>query len=302
MTFKILDNDFNQYLAGGMTLEWCEEQADKLGYRDDFDAPVISVWGDHYIWSDHLLAGGTKQRWGDLLFRWYARHGVEEVVYVAPRQGFAGIAVALLAKRYGLRCTLFMPSSKAVSDHQLVAIEAGARPVFRRVAAMPNLNREALRYAESLERGAFVPFGMNDPLVVVAGVVSTRRWSERLNFWPKFVATVVSTGVLTRVLQIAWPQAHFSGLAVARNMHDGETGRAWMHTYDRAFTQKAHRSAAQLGVPRHISSERHYDLKALDYFQDADSTTFWNVAGDVWPMEPERRLEIDSFREWGEVR
>ena len=67
----------------------------------------------------------------------------DTIVYVCPRKGLAGLAVLELAKKYNKKTVLFMPSSKTVSDHQAICIERGAVPKFRRIAAMPNLNKLA---------------------------------------------------------------------------------------------------------------------------------------------------------------
>ena len=55
---------------------------------------------------------------------------------------------------------------------------------------------------------------------------------------PDEVWSVVSTGVLTRSLQIAWPDAKFHAVAVARNMKAGELGRAEVISAPEPFSKK----------------------------------------------------------------
>lgn len=300
--FKVDTDGRNKYVDQGLTLAECLAIAGD--WEDKQREPVVMSWANqdgvvHYTWSDHLVPGGTKARWGDLLFKRWTDAGIREFVYVAPRQGYAAIALAYLADRYGVRLTLFMPAAKEVSDHQALAIELGAVPIFKRVAAMPNLNRIAAAYAETVERARFVPFGMDHKLVVAAGVASTYRMcaDPSLLFNVDQVASVVSTGVLTRTLQIAWPEVEFAGLAVGRNMHDGECGNATMLSYDKPFLSPSR--LKKTPVPG-VTSERCYDMKGFEVVTEWNrSTLFWNVAGEAPKPRIDKTL-IRSYREWGE--
>jgi hypothetical protein len=168
---------------------------------------------------------------------------------------------------------------------------------------MPVLNTYAKRYAEE-NNATFVPFGLDHELVVAAGVKSTlQHWQGR--DLPRNVVSVISTGVLSRTLQIAFPEATFHGVAVARNMKSGEIGRAFVKSYHRPFLRDADK-AKEFG--QIVNSAPNYDMKGIEYVLDnvldlpADSSTLiWNVAGDI---KPERLVHesIDSFREWGEER
>jgi hypothetical protein len=295
--FKVDTDQSNKYLYGPepLTIDKCYEICGE--WSDWQAAPRVLTYSHHVILSDHHLPGGTKFRWGDLLVRRWSDAGVRELVYVAPRQGYAAIALAYLADRYGMKLTLFMPACKEVSDHQALAIELGAVPIFHRVAAMPNLNRIAAAYADQHDRARFVPFGLDHKLVVAAGVVSTRQRYPYLRDWFDVdqVATVVSTGVLTRTLQIAWPDMDFLGVAVGRNMHDGECGKAWMTSYDKPFTTPSRLKTCP--VPG-MTTERCYDMKGLEVLCDVDRPSlFWNVAGEA-PKPTIDKSKIDSQRDW----
>lgn len=154
----------------------------------------------------------------------------------------------------------------------------------------------------------FVPFGLDHELVVAAGVKSTiQQWGNRPA--PENIVSVISTGVLSRTLQIAFPDSKFHGVAVARNLHPGEIGRANVKSYDRPFLQ----DSRIVGWFDDFDSAPNYDLKGFEYlafhhFGIANvgnllnpSTLFWNVAGDIKPesLTPDK---IDSNRAWGEVR
>lgn len=295
--FQITEDRTNKYLAEKNREYYLDLAKD---WTDESPAPDIRPFEGFTLWDDSTTGVGTKGRWGDLLF---SQIQTDEVVYVQPRVGWAGISLSALAKKYDKKLTLFMPSSKRVSEHQLVCIERGAKPVFRRIAAMPVLNKYAKDYAD--EVGAtFVPFGLDHELVVAAGVKSTlQQWGDKPE--PKDVVSVISTGVLTRSLQIAFPNANFHGIAVARNLHKGEVGRANAVSYHKAFLQDADK-AKQYG--KLIDSAPNYDMKGIEYTLEqridiprSPDTLVWNVAGDIRPQKLTHE-DVDSFREWGEVR
>jgi hypothetical protein len=298
--FEITQDRTNKYVDAKRDRNYYLDLAGD--WVDTAPAPELSNFDGATLWDDSKTGIGTKGRWGDLLF---SKIESDEVVYVQPRVGWAGISLSALAKKYDKKLTLFMPSSKRISDHQLICVERGAKPVFRRIAAMPVLNKYAKDYAD--EVGAtFVPFGLDHELVVAAGVKSTlQQWGDRPE--PEDVVSVVSTGVLSRTLQIAFPNANFHGVAVARNMHKGEIGRAGVVSYHKAFLTDADK-AKQIVTEYGVNSAPNYDMKGLEYFlyrgidvPKKPSTLVWNVAGDIKP-EFMKHEAIDSFREWGEIR
>jgi hypothetical protein len=294
--FEITKDTSNKYLKD-KTKEYYLDLA--TDWTDEAPAPQIRDLNGFTLWDDSQTGIGTKGRWGDLLF---SQIKTDEVVYVQPRVGWAGISLSALAKKYDKKLTLFMPASKRISDHQLICVERGAKPVFRRIAAMPVLNKYAKDYAN--EVGAtFVPFGLDHELVVAAGVKSTlQQWADRPA--PKDIVSVISTGVLARTLQIAFPEANYHGVAVARNLKDGEIGRANVLSYHKAFLQNAEKADEYSKV---IDSAPNYDMKGIEYaldgvlnVQNVSSTLLWNVAGDIKPSFMKHE-EINSAREWGQL-
>lgn len=237
-----------------------------------------------------------KMRAGDLLVQ---RTESDHLVYVAPRFGHAALALAKLAKRYGKKLTLFMPAAKQISEHQAVAIELGAEPIFMRIAAMPNLNKAAREYAES-KRATFIPLGLRHELVTAALVRTAWNISNSMGHQPLEFWCAVSTGVLMRSLQIAWPDAVANGVAVARNIHEGERGDCELYSYPRAFAQD---SLVRPDFP----CASNYDAKAwhtmLDHKRDGVGPVwFWNVAGEMRPTSEAWYHRVDSDAKWGEIK
>lgn len=298
--FNVQTDQRNKALDGGKTREYYLELAGD--WVDELPSAFVdgTTMAGRSLWDDSQSGMGTKGRWGDLLVQ---RIEADELVYVAPRVGWAGISLARLAKKHGKRLTLFMPACKAVAPHQLVAIEEGASPIFRRIAAMPVLNKYAREYAEAKPGAAFVPFGLEHELVTAAAVKSVEQHFGE--WYPSDVVSVVSTGVLTRSLQVAWPRTRFWGVAVARNLHDGEVGLAQVVSYHRAFQQPAEHARR---LSEFVDSAWNYDMKGFEYVMTGQvpvpqtpSALIWNVAGEAHPQHL-TPADVDSQREWGEVR
>lgn len=261
-------------------------------WEDPNPDPVVTVHDGVRVVRDDLLVG-SKVRGGDCLVSSLPEE-IEELVYVQPRTGLAGVSIIDVARRHGKIVTLFMPASKAVSVHQACCIERGATPKFRRIAAMPNLNKFAREYADESPSRFFIPLGLKHPMVT-AGIVKV---AARIPA-PDLVYTATSTGVLTRALQIAWPDAEFVSVCVSRNMKAGELGVADPISHPLAFTAcpKPETLPPFPTVPT-------YDGKVWPYVpknSDRD-VLFWNVGVDP-VLEDHTIVErTDSAREWREVR
>ena len=266
------------------------------GFKSSFDDfKVIESEGFNVIDESQACPVGYKARSGEFLLSKLKDQGVKEIVYVQPRRGFAGISLSYLCKKYDIALTLVMPSSKKSSPHQRLCIEYGAKPLFLRVAAMPNANSMAKKYAKAT--GAyFIPLGLNHEYVVAYGVRLIHEFFKDKEH-PKRMWSVISTGVLSRTLQIALPSTEFFNVAVSRNIQQGDLGRAKFMSYHKAFNQKSDI------IPEYFDCEEAYDSKGWDYMTryGKDGDWFFNVAGNA----PETTLleeDIDSYRDWRDLR
>jgi hypothetical protein len=179
------------------------------------DPIVIEHEGVKVVRDDLIV--GTKTRAGDLIA---SKINNDTIVYSQPRVGLAGVSLLDVAKHHNKKVVLFMPASKRISLHQACCIERGAIPIFERIAAMPILNIKAKEWADK-HNAFFIPLGLKHELATAAIVHTASKISE-----PEEVYVAISTGVLSRALQIAWPNAKFTCVAVARNLKAGELGRA----------------------------------------------------------------------------
>tara|TARA_R100000808_G_C2131441_1_gene140582 strand:+ start:678 stop:1553 length:876 start_codon:yes stop_codon:yes gene_type:complete len=261
-------------------------------WEDPFGMPKIKNHNGFDVVRDDLLEYGSKCRFGDLLI---SQVKEDTLVYVQPRFGYAGISLSYLAHKYNKRLILFMPSSKQISEHQAVCIERGAIPKFRRIAAMPNLNRIAKQW--SLENNAFfIPLGLVHPLVTAAIVKICENlrgsWKDPETIW-----CAISTGVLSRGLQIGFPNTNFKAVAVARNLKQGELGRSDVFSHYKSF-----HSNVDIKYDPPFPSASNYDAKVWEFMikHGKEGDMMWNVAGNC--ASKLNKDNIDSQRQWGEIR
>ena len=257
-------------------------------WTDPNPAPrIVEHEGIRVVRDDDLV--GSKVRGGDCLISSLPRH-IDTIVYVQPRTGLAGVSILDVAKRHNKSVRLFMPSSKKISHHQACCIEQGAEVSFHRIAAMPNLNKIAKEWADKKENAFFVPLGLKHRMVT-AGIVKVASQIKE----PEQVWVATSTGVLTRGLQIAWPNAEFVSVAVSRNMKAGELGRARVISEKKAFTAREDKK----NLPPFPNIDT-YDGKVWKYIpKNTDKDIlFWNVGREPVLQDETLYETTDSYRKW----
>ena len=258
-------------------------------WEDPNPVPRITVHdGIRVVRDDDLV--GSKVRGGDCLISSLPDH-IDTIVYVQPRTGLAGVSLLDVAKRHNKKVKLFMPSSKRISMHQACCIERGCEYEFHRIAAMPNLNLIAKKWADEHPNAFFVPLGLKHKMVT-AGIVKVAY--ENIEE-PDEVYTATSTGVLTRALQIAWPNAKFTSVCVSRNMKAGELGVAEPISEPLAFTA----SEKKENLPPFPNIDT-YDGKVWKYIpKNSDKDIlFWNVGAEPVLEDETIYDRIDSYRDW----
>lgn len=284
----------NNDLQGFMNLDYYLDLT--KDFKSSFgDFNVKQVDGFNVIDESESCEVGYKARSGEFFIQDLVRQGIKKIVYVQPRRGFAGISLSWLCKKYGLDLILVMPSSKEVSDHQALCIELGAKPLFARIAAMPNANSLAKKYAEKVS-AYYVPLGLNHPYVIAGGVRCMYDYFKDKEK-PKTMWSVISTGVLSRTMQIALPDTEFNAVAVARNIQQGELGRAKFYSYHKPFNSKSDL------IPNEFDCEDSYDSKGWDYMvkHGKQGDWFFSVAGNA-KLPTIDKSKIESYRDWRDLR
>ena len=252
----------------------------------DPNPPIVETMHEGVRCVRDDLITGSKIRGADLLMSSIKE---DTVAYVQPRTGLAGVSILDVASKHGKKVRLYMPSSKKISHHQACCIERGALVSFHRIAAMPNLNKIA-KEDSKIHGYYFIPLGLKHKLMT-AGMVKVASQIQE----PDEVYVAISTGVLSRALQIAWPNAKFTSVAVARNMKAGELGRAKVISEPRAFT--AHESKENLPPFPNIDT---YDGKVWKYIpkNTGRDILFWNVGAE--PVLHQNHIidATNSYRDW----
>lgn len=284
------NNDIKGFMNLDYYLDLTKDFSSSFG---DFN--VKQVNGFNVIDESESCEVGYKARSGEFFIQELVAKGVTKIVYVQPRRGFAGISLSWLCKKYNLDLILVMPSSKEVSDHQALCIELGAKPLFARIAAMPNANSLARKYADKID-AYYIPLGLNHPYVVAGGVRSIYDYFKDKEK-PNTMWSVISTGVLSRSMQIALPDTEFKAVAVARNIQQGELGRAEFYSYHKPFNSKSDL------IPDEFDCENSYDSKGWDYMvkYGKKGDWFFSVAGNAKQPTIDKST-IDSYRDWNDLK
>ena len=278
---------------------------DLLDHSEEYYFDLLKDWKDPYplyieehegvkVVRDDLIVG-SKCRFGDFFF---SQINEDTVVYVQPRVGLAGVSILELAKKYNKKVILFMPASRKISDHQAITIERGAIPKFRRIAAMPVLNKYAKDYAEE-NNFYFIPLGLYHPHVVAGAARVARNIREQYGA-PEQIYLPISTGVLSRGVQIGFGKdTRFVSVAVARNLKAGELGISEVISEPLPFLKPEKKE----NLPPFPSVDT-YDAKVWKYIpkNTGRNIWFWNVGCD--PILQDRSIieKTDSYRDWNEMR
>jgi len=247
--------------------------------------------GIKVVREDLILKGGTKSRAAEFLISQIKKN---TLVYVVPRVGHAGVAIMELAKLYNKEVIFFMPACKEISDNQAYIINMKPKNIiFERIAAMPNLNKIAKKYAQQNDY-QFLPFGLNHSYTIAGFVKICENILKNYNE-PEELWSVISTGVLTRGLQIGFENTKMKGVCVARNMKNGELGRTEIISEPLPFLKEEHKN----NLPE-FNTVPCYDGKAWKYIPKNTNKNiwFWNVAGNIKAPENFEKNKINSYKDW----
>lgn len=210
---------------------------------------------------DDQMPGGTKAR----ALPSVMTGGAREYVYASPAAGYAQLAIALVARDQGKRATVFCAARRERHRLTIAAEAAGARIVEVPVGYMSVVRSRARSYC-AVSGATLLPFGLDVPVFLEALAGIARELPVR----PREVWTVAGSGVVTRALQLAWPDAVFFAVQVGA---EPKAGRAVVLKAPERFEQEAR-------VRPPFPSCVNYDAKAWQFIREQASpgALFWNVA------------------------
>lgn len=222
--------------------------------------PVIEQRDQLLVVRDDLIAGGSKVRALPALLI-----GSREFVYASPASGYAQIALAIAAKRAGVRATVFVAARKALHQRTLTAQREGAGIVQVANGYMTVVKARARDYC-AVSGARLLPFGFDTPTFIEA----LANVARSLNISPPEIWSVAGSGVLSRALQLAWPLAAIHAVRIGA---EPIAGRAILHQAPERFEDAAL-------IPPPFQSCSTYDAKAWRFIQAEakPGALFWNVA------------------------
>jgi hypothetical protein len=222
--------------------------------------PIIIEHEGILVVRDDVLSGGTKRRAIHALFNQNT-----EYVYPSPVYGYAQVALAYAARDYGKRATIFCAKRKVHHPLTIEAEEVGAK-----IIEVPHGYLNVVKYRARDYCGqtgaTLLPFGLDDPRFILALADVARA----LPVVPKEVWSIVGSGVLSRALQLAWPDATFYGVRVGA---EPDAGHAIVYTAPELYEHDARE------LPP-FPSCKNYDAKAWRFIKRhaTPGALFWNVA------------------------
>ena len=237
-----------------------------VDYTSSLPKPIIKEHDGIKVVRDDLLDGGTKRRAFTIYVK--SKPEMDEFVYASPRQGYAQLSLAYACKDLGKKCTVTIPQGERywLSD---AAEELGANIIEVPMGYLTNIQAKAKKYC--FDNGAhLIPFGGDHPIIIEA----MRQTALSLDVNPTEVWTVMSSGVLSRGLQMAWPKSKVYGVQIGHNTTEDEMGRA--ETFRSKY--KFHQECKKDERPPFPSSLT-YDSKAWAFIKEnaSEGALFWNV-------------------------
>ena len=247
-------------------LQYLDYGLDTIDYTTNLPNPVIKDYDGVKVVRDDLIDGGTKRRAFYVYIK--SKPDIEEFVYASPRQGYAQLSLAYACKDLGRMCTVTVPQGKRywLTDE---AEELGCNIIEVPMGFLTNIQAKAKKYCLDNE-AHLIPFGADHPIIINA----MTQTALSLDVNPKEVWTVMSSGVLSRGLQAAWPNAIVYGVKIGHNTTIQEQGRAMCLRSKYKFQQEC-KESERPPFPSSLT----YDSKAWSFIKEkaTKGALFWNV-------------------------
>ena len=247
-------------------IDFLDYGLDTIDFKTNLPKPVIKEYDGIKVVRDDLLNGGTKRR----AFTTYikSKPEIDEFVYASPRQGYAQLSLAYACRDLGKKATVTIPEGQRYwLTHK--SEELGANIIEVPMGFLTNIQAKAKKYC--FNNGAhLIPFGGDHPVIIEA----MRQTALSIGIEPTEVWTVMSSGVLSRGLQGAWPDAKVYGVRIGHNTTPREQGRAETFKSDYKFHQEC-KKPERPPFPSSLT----YDSKAWSFIREyaSNGALFWNV-------------------------
>jgi hypothetical protein len=230
---------------------------------------------------DDLVPGGTKSTVAEVLWD----GGYDEVVFPSPCEGFAQIALGVVATRTGKRATCFVAKRKVQHPNVERARKAGTRIIEVPHGRYSVVRARAREYVEMATRfgdpdhagdgwrAHLVPLGIAGPGLEEAMTRRGRAVYRQLPALPSEVWVCVGSGALCRSLRAAFPGVPFHAVQVGHKVTAEDVAGATVHVAPEPFGQVARRPPPWPSAPN-------YDAKLWQFVERLaqPGALIWNVA------------------------
>jgi len=225
------------------------------------------------VWRDDLLDGGTKSRF----LKPYIQRRLDkyhEFIYCSPRVGYGQLALSIVCNELECKSTIFVPKGNTTPITQK-CIELGSNVIQVPMGYLSNLHHKSNRYNEENINSHLLPFGFDCDEIIQDGVDvlnSLHTWKDYDEVW-----SVISSGVLSRILQGVFTKSKIIGVRIGHNTTEKEQGRAHLKLSPYKFEKPCKKTE----LPP-FSSNHHYDSKGWKPFieQSKTNSLFWNCGGN----------------------
>lgn len=218
---------------------------------------------------DDQFPGGTKARFAAELWQ-----DCDEIVYASPAEGGAQTALATVAAQIGKRATIFIAKRKAPHDRALMAKRLGAKVIQVSPGYLSVVRRRAAEYCEA-RRAKLLPFGLHVECAgerIAAAAAST-------GLQPREVWCVAGSGVLSRGLHRAWPDARFFCVQIGRDLSPQDVPPGAEVIVSPLRFEQPERAEVPFPSDPHYDAKGWVALMASRSESERAGVVFWNVTG-----------------------
>ena len=247
-------------------------------WSDPYPPPVLEAHRGFWIVRDDLLSAGSKVRFLDALLQ-TEPHIREWVFGSCPAQGWAQVSLPVACARYGKKAVLFMANRlpENYTGPQKLGMANGAIYHWVDYGMLTVTEARAREYANaSPATRKVLPIGLEHPIILEA-IAKVALSVKAKAGPPKEIWCVGSSGVLSRGLQRAFPDARHNIVSVGHTMSQREIGKAKMYRHPMPFEKPVN----ELDAPPY-PSVANYDAKVWAYVvrYGTPGAWVWNVAAD----------------------
>jgi len=234
---------------------------------------LIEKYNNRDVWRDDLVEGGTKSRF---LKPYIERrlNKYDEFIYCSPRVGYGQIALSNICNQLGCKSSIFVPKGKTTPITER-CIELGSNIIQVPMGYLSNLHHKSKKYNTENPKSHLIPFGFDCDEIINDGIEIIKElhdWKEYGEVW-----SVISSGVLSRILQGVFIKSNIVGVRIGHNTTEKEQGRAELKVSPYKFEKPCKKTE----LPP-FPSNLHYDSKGWKPYveQSKSNSLFWNCGGN----------------------